>query len=89
MNILSSQKKLKFLMVFTTTYLCECGFSSLIYLKNKCRNELNVEPDLRLKLTQMKPDIKKLCFDKQEQLSHQNCTCLFMHQQGYYEFMFL
>ena len=67
---LIADKAVKFLMVFATTYLCECGFSSLVYIKNKYRNKLNVEPDLRLKLSQLKPDIKKLCLAKQAQPSH-------------------
>ena len=46
-----SNKASKFLMPFTTTYLCETGFSALLALKTKYRNKLDVEPDHCLKLT--------------------------------------
>ena len=37
---------------FSTTYLCETGFSSLVYLKNKYENRLEtVENDLRIALS--------------------------------------
>lgn len=52
-----SQIALKELMGFTTTYLCEKSFSSLLFLKNKYRNRLSVENDLRLKLSTINPDI--------------------------------
>uniref|UniRef100_K7F206 Uncharacterized protein n=1 Tax=Pelodiscus sinensis TaxID=13735 RepID=K7F206_PELSI len=47
----SSEKAVKFLMPFVTTYKCETSFSSLVFFKNKYRNRLNVEPDLRIKLS--------------------------------------
>jgi hypothetical protein len=50
---LISDKAVTFLLVFSNTYLCECWFSSMIYTKNKYRNRLSTEPDLRLKLTKM------------------------------------
>ncbi|KAL4121891.1 hypothetical protein QTP88_014311 [Uroleucon formosanum] len=43
-----SNTAVKFLVGFSTTYLCERGFSSLTYVKSKYRNKLNVEDDLRL-----------------------------------------
>jgi hypothetical protein len=67
---LISDKALKFLSVFSTTYLCECSFSSTIYIKNKYRNRLSIEPDLRLKLTKIEPNIRKLCLAKQAHPSH-------------------
>jgi len=39
------------LVPFATTYLCESGFSSLLYLKNKYRNRLNPSKDLRVALS--------------------------------------
>ncbi|KAK9694542.1 hypothetical protein QE152_g33471 [Popillia japonica] len=60
-----SGNALKFLLGFSTTYLCERGFTSLTYLKNKYRNKLNVEDDLRLYLTKLEPNIDQLCKEKQ------------------------
>lgn len=65
-----SDKALKFLMPFPTTYLCEAGFSVLVALKTKYRNKLNVEPDLRLQLSSLQPDIQRLVNAKQHQPSH-------------------
>lgn len=60
----------KILIGFSTTYLCERGFSSLTYLKNKFRSKLNVEDDLRLYLTKLEPNIEELCKRKQAHPSH-------------------
>ncbi|XP_026093452.1 zinc finger BED domain-containing protein 5-like [Carassius auratus] len=65
-----SDKALKFLMPFPTTYLCEAGFSALVALKTKYRNKLNIEPDLRLQLSSLQPDIQRLVNAKQHQPSH-------------------
>ena len=67
---LISDRALKFLIPFSTSYLCETGFSAMIGIKNKYRSRLELEPDLRLKLTKLKPDISKLCTSKQAQCSH-------------------
>jgi hypothetical protein len=57
-----SSKALKVLIPFPTTYLCEKAFSALVYVKNKFRNRLeNVESELRLKLSNIEPNIEKLC----------------------------
>lgn len=60
-----SSTAFKFFVGFSTTYLCEKGFSSLNYLKSKYRNKLNIEDDLRLYLTKLEPDIDQLCKEKQ------------------------
>jgi hypothetical protein len=57
---LISDKAVKFLLVFSTIYLRECWFSSMIYTKNKYRNRTNIKSDLGLKLTQTEPDTQKL-----------------------------
>lgn len=51
---------LKVLMPFPTTYNCEAGFSTLVGLKTKQRNRIDVEPDMRLKLSSLEPDITLL-----------------------------
>lgn len=44
-------------MSFNTSYFCETGFSAMLLIKNKYRTRLQLEPDLRLKLTKIKPDM--------------------------------
>ncbi|CAH1109820.1 unnamed protein product [Psylliodes chrysocephalus] len=66
-----SNKALNFLIPFSTTYLCETSFSALMYIKNKYRNSLkNIEQEVRLKLSKIKPNIDKLVREMQAQGSH-------------------
>jgi hypothetical protein len=53
---------LKIIIQFASTYLCEKGFSSLIQIKTKYRNRLDVlvYDDLRPKLTSIHPNIEEL-----------------------------
>ena len=67
---LISDKALQFLIPFSTSYLCETGFSAMLAIKNKYRTKLELEPDLRLKLTNIKPDMVKMCLSKQAQILH-------------------
>lgn len=64
-------KAMMSLLPFATTYLCESGFSSLTYLKNKYRSRLQPEADLTLCLTtSIHPRIDMLCATHQGQTSH-------------------
>ena len=65
-----SDKAVRFLIPFATTYLCEKGFSSLACIKNKYRSRLDAEPSLRLKLTAIDPDIAALCSQSHAHPSH-------------------
>lgn len=65
-----SVKAVKFLIPFTTTYLCESGFSAMLHIKNKYRTKLNFEPDLRLKLSSIEPNLELLVSNIQAQRSH-------------------
>jgi len=65
-----STKALQFLNPFVSTYLCENTFSHLLYTKEKYRNIINVESDLRLKVTNLEPDIDIIVRSKQHQPSH-------------------
>ena len=61
---------LRILVQFSSTYLCETGFSALVHLKTKARNKLEVEADLRCALSITPPDIEGLVSGKQCQKSH-------------------
>ncbi|XP_073337223.1 zinc finger BED domain-containing protein 5-like [Pagrus major] len=43
-----TKKAVKVFIPFTSTYLCECGFSALTMIKSKYQSRLRVEDDLRL-----------------------------------------
>ncbi|CAH1998688.1 unnamed protein product [Acanthoscelides obtectus] len=65
-----ADRALKMLIPFATTYRCETGFSTLVTLKTKARNRLNVEHDMRCALSETEPNIVKLANAKQFQPSH-------------------
>ena len=67
---LLSQKAIKMLLPFATTYLCETAFSALTNMKTKYRSRLAIESDLRVSLTKIVPKIEKLCSEKQPHPSH-------------------
>ncbi|KAG7173843.1 SCAN domain-containing protein 3-like 15, partial [Homarus americanus] len=57
---------LRVLITFSSTYLCESSFSSLLSLKSKTRNKLQVECDLRCALSVTAPQIAKIVAKKQK-----------------------
>ncbi|XP_076348273.1 SCAN domain-containing protein 3-like [Tachypleus tridentatus] len=61
-----------YVIAFPTSYLVESGFSRISQLLSKARNRLDIvkRGDLRLSLTSMEPDIKKLAEQHQPQGSH-------------------
>jgi len=62
---------LRYLMVFSTTYLSEQGFSTLLQIKNKQRNKLtSVSADLTLALSKLQPTIPLLVGKMRAQISH-------------------
>ena len=58
------------LLPFTTTWLCESAFSSLLNIKSKPRNRLDVAADIRCALSSTAPRIKSLVDKLQQQPSH-------------------
>ncbi|XP_013777509.1 protein ZBED8-like [Limulus polyphemus] len=65
-----SKKALTVLVPFATTYLCEVGFSTLLYVKSKFRNRLDAQHDMRIALSKKEPHIPDIIAKKQEQMSH-------------------
>lgn len=63
-------RALNVLISFSTSYRCEQGFSTIVGLKTKKRNRLDVENDARIALSTTKPRIAKLVVDMQAQPSH-------------------
>ncbi|XP_064081366.1 zinc finger BED domain-containing protein 5-like [Macrobrachium nipponense] len=67
---LISHQALWILTMFGSTYLCETAFSTLVAIKTKYRNRLNVEGDLRCALSSIRPGIQDLVAKNQCQISH-------------------
>ncbi|KAL4097691.1 hypothetical protein QTP88_022423 [Uroleucon formosanum] len=61
---------LRYLVMFSTTYMCEQGFSALLYIKNKQRNRLDAIKDMRVALSNITPRISLLVKEMQAQKSH-------------------
>ncbi|XP_042240162.1 SCAN domain-containing protein 3-like [Homarus americanus] len=65
-----SEIALRVLLSFSTTYLCESGFSTLLHIKSKSRNRLDVDPNMRCALSVTLPRNSHLTERKQCQPSH-------------------
>ena len=61
---------LNILVPFSSTYLYECGFSALLYIKSKAQNRLDVKSDIRCALSTTSPDIEQLVAKKTRAASH-------------------
>ena len=70
-----SAEAIKVLLPFTTSYLCEVGFSAMTTIKNKYRNKLQVENSLCLKVTNIIVDVDAVIRNsrKQAHCSHTPC----------------
>ena len=62
LHLLFNKLKLEVTVVFSfsTTYFCESGFSTMMYIKNKYRNRLQLEDDLRIVWSKTKPSLKRI-----------------------------
>ena len=65
-----SMAALKIITPFVFTYLCERGFSTLLQIKTKARNKLDVQDLMRLAVSRTQPRIKKLYAELQTHPSH-------------------
>ncbi|GFX41477.1 zinc finger BED domain-containing protein 5 [Trichonephila clavipes] len=50
--------------------LCETGFSAVAALKTKYRSQLNIEKELRVSISNIKPSFENFCSEKQVHGSH-------------------
>ena len=70
---LLSERAILFLLPFTTTYLCESGFSTVTITKSKSRNSLKtatLNATMRVSLSPIDPGVDLLISQKQGQVSH-------------------
>jgi len=66
-----SEKAIRILLQFSTSYLCEHGFSTLTNIKTKKRERLtNIEEEMRVALSHIRPNIENICNSHQAQISH-------------------
>ena len=46
---------LRVIVPFASSYVCETGFSALVHIKSKARNQLNAENDMRFAISKTQP----------------------------------
>ncbi|GFU34912.1 zinc finger BED domain-containing protein 5 [Trichonephila clavipes] len=63
-------KSFRILLPFSTSYLCETEFSAVAALKTKYRSQLNIEKELRVSISNIKPSFENLCSARQAHGSH-------------------
>ena len=65
-----STEALRVIVPFASTYFCESGFSALMHIKSKARNQLDVKDDMRIAISNTQPRISRLACNMQQQKSH-------------------
>ncbi|XP_065650578.1 zinc finger BED domain-containing protein 5-like [Hydra vulgaris] len=64
-----SIKALKILLQFSTSYLCELGFSVATIIKIKKR-ATNLDEESRVAISKIRPNVTEICKNRQAQVSH-------------------
>jgi hypothetical protein len=65
-----SNRALKVLIPFATSYLCESGFSAVAVIKTKYRSRLRLEKEMRVAISQFQSRFDMLFSKKEAQVSH-------------------
>ena len=65
-----TKKAIQGILPFVSIYLCKSGFSTLLQIKTKQRNRLDVKNDVRCALSNTFPRIHELSKKKRSQVSH-------------------
>ncbi|GBM06132.1 Zinc finger BED domain-containing protein 5 [Araneus ventricosus] len=60
-----AKQAIRILLPFATTYLCETGFSKYVATKTKYRNKLDAAPDMRVQLSNLTPNFKRIMESKE------------------------
>jgi hypothetical protein len=68
-----SAEALKVLLPFSSSYICEVGFSAMTGMKTKFRNKLQLSNPLRLKITRIDVDVNAVINSNRKQM-HQSHT---------------
>jgi hypothetical protein len=75
-----STEALKVLLPFSSSYICEVGFSAMVGMKTKLRNKLQLSNSLRLKITRIDVDVNAVINSNRKQ-GHQSHTPHYEKQQ--------
>jgi hypothetical protein len=61
---------LRVLILFSTSYSCEAGFSVVAVIKSKYQSKINMEEEMRVAISSFIPKFEKLCSDVQTHPSY-------------------
>ncbi|GFS93797.1 zinc finger BED domain-containing protein 5 [Nephila pilipes] len=61
-----AKQAIRIVLLFATTYLCEVGFSKYVATKTKYRNKLDAAPDMRVHLSKLMPNFKRIVESKKQ-----------------------
>lgn len=69
-NIKMTRKARYSISGVNTCYLCKTDFSAMAALKSRYRNKHQIEKELRVSISNIKPNLDRLCTSKQAHSSH-------------------
>jgi len=67
---LAGCKALRVHLPFSTSYLCEAGFSAVAVIKSNYRSEIDTERDMRVAMSNIAPRFDEMCTEQQAHCSH-------------------
>ena len=56
-------------MPFATSYLCEGSFSAVAVIKSKYRNEIDIECEMHVAISNIAPRFDQMCIEQQAHFS--------------------
>ena len=57
-------------MPFSTSYLCEAGFSAVAVIKSKYSNKIDIEREMRVTISSIASHFDKMCMEQQAHCSY-------------------